>query len=287
MKRLTRRELNPCLLLERLNHVIPLPWRFEVHNEFFAVLALGVVLHDRASAVEVLDHTLEKILCDFHEVIHVCVGHVELAKSELRVMGQINAFVPEDTPNLVDAVKPTDGELLQVQLRRYTEVQVQIQIIVMRYERARSGTTCDYARHGRLDLKKSEIVKVAAEVIDHTCAGDEDVACTGRHDEIEIALAITGLLVFETEVSGWKLVQVWCEEDHARRGNAELALLAPRGVTGDTNDVTAPEKRLCGQELIRVFRITVTSQGIFAVSLDVSHRTLARICTCVPSPWRS
>ena len=48
------------------------------------------------------------------------------------------------------------------------------------------------------------------------------------HDEIEVTLAVPGILVLKTEVGGWELVQIGCKENHGRGGDAELALLTAR-----------------------------------------------------------
>ncbi|KAG1837166.1 hypothetical protein DFJ58DRAFT_734519 [Suillus subalutaceus] len=97
--------LHSCLLLDRLDHVIPLPRCLEVQHELLVVLTLGV-LHNCAAAIQVLGHTLGVLhnRATPVQVIHVRTGHVKLPESELRVMCQINAFILEDTSNLVHAV---------------------------------------------------------------------------------------------------------------------------------------------------------------------------------------
>lgn len=51
---------------------------------------------------------------------------VKLACGELRVVGQVNALVPELAPNFVNPVKPADHEHLEVQLWRNSHVQLHV-----------------------------------------------------------------------------------------------------------------------------------------------------------------
>jgi hypothetical protein len=100
---------------------------------------------------------------------------------------------------------------------------------MMSYEWTYGGTTCNHTRHRCLNLEEAEVIEVTPEVIDHPCTCEEDIARTRGHDEIEVTLAVPGLLVLKTKVGGWELVQIGCKENHGRGGDAELALLTGEG----------------------------------------------------------
>ena len=114
----------------------------------------------------------------------------------------------------------------------------------------------DHVRHRRLYLQEAEAVEEAADVVDDFGAGDEDAARVLGEDEVEVALAVAGLLVLQTEVRRGKLVEVGCQEDHLRGRNGQLALLGARGGSDDADNVAATEVFVGRGKFIRVFCIS-------------------------------
>ena len=118
MQLVARQELRPELLLKRLDHVIPLPRPLEVWRvHLLAALALGVVLQRRLPASDVPHEPLDHRLGDILDSVYVRGRHVELEECRSRVVREVRTLVAERSPDLVNAVKPADDELLQVQLR--------------------------------------------------------------------------------------------------------------------------------------------------------------------------
>ena len=59
---------------------------------------------------------------------------VELARGELRVVGEVDPLVAELAADLVHAVQAADDEHLQVQLGRHAHEQVEVEVVVVRHE---------------------------------------------------------------------------------------------------------------------------------------------------------
>ena len=252
-----RGELDAQLLLQGLDHVVPLPRPLEIERVFLPVLALRLVLERCLPAGQRLDHALDQGLRDVHHVVHVRVRHVELADRELGVVREVDALVAEHAPDLVHAVEPADDELLEVQLRRDAEVEVEVEVVVVRDEGLGGRAAGDHARHGRLDLEEPERVHEAADVVDDAAARDENAPGLVGENEVEVALAVAGLLVLEAEVARGQLVEVGREEDHLGGGDGELALLGAGGGADDTDDVAAVEDVVGGDERVRVVVVPV------------------------------
>lgn len=202
VKSVARREPDVKFLLKSGNHVVTRPWTLELEVvHFFAVSTFGMELKLGLAASEILDQTLDQALSDIHEVVHVCICHVEFADGELGVMCQVDAFVTEDAPNFVDAVEATDDELLQIELGSDTEVKIEVEIVMVRDERLGGRASSDHAHHGRLNFEETEGVKEAAEVINYLATSNESAARLLRNDEVQVSLAVASLLVLETEVA--------------------------------------------------------------------------------------
>ncbi len=74
-----------------------------------------------------------------------------------------DALIAENTSNLVNAVKSTNNQALQMQLQRNPQVHIDIKGIVMGNERTGSSTACNPVKNGRLYLQISLAVEEIAD----------------------------------------------------------------------------------------------------------------------------
>jgi hypothetical protein len=255
------RELDVKLLLELLDHVETLPGGGEVELQLGSLLAFRVVL-ELVAAGKVVNEAGDERLGEVHEVVHVGVGHVELTDGEFGVVSKVDTLIPEDATDLVDTVKTTDDELLEVELGGDTHEEVEVEGVVVSDEGLRGSSTSDLVHHGRLDLEEAEVVEELADVVDDTSALDEDLATLLVHDQVEVTLAVTLLLVLEAEVLLGELVEVGREENDVLGGDGELVALGTKGVTGDTENVAATEEVVDGLELLRGLRVATRKEKI-------------------------
>lgn len=61
---------------------------------------------------------------DFHQIVVVGVGHVKLAGSELWIVSQVNALIPELATNFVDSVNTPNYQHLKLlkRLKTFQEI---------------------------------------------------------------------------------------------------------------------------------------------------------------------
>jgi len=112
-------------------------------------------------------------------------------------------LVAEVLTELVDAFEPADDQALEVQLGRDPEVEVGVELVVVRDERLGEGAAVTWLQHRRLDLEKPTLVQVAANRADHAGAQLEVGARLFVGEQIEVALAVAGLDV------GQPVERVW------------------------------------------------------------------------------
>mmetsp|Transcript_14884 Transcript_14884/g.42339 ORF Transcript_14884/g.42339 Transcript_14884/m.42339 type:complete len:212 (-) Transcript_14884:492-1127(-) len=144
-------------------------------------------------------HQLGKhVLGQEHEVVVIRVGHVELARGEFRVVRGIDLLVAELLTNLVYAVEATHHQLLEEQLRRDPQVQVLLEVVVVRHERLSGGAARDGIHHGCLHLQEAQVVEVVAYKRDDAAAGDKDLAHAGMvHQQVQVSLPVAHLWVLD------------------------------------------------------------------------------------------
>ncbi|KAI3476298.1 hypothetical protein L1887_62135 [Cichorium endivia] len=247
-----RREGDVHGLLELLDHVKALPGRRKVDLVLATaldILAIRVVL-DLVRASHRLDQARDHGLGDVHEVVHVGVGHVELADGELGVVRLVDRLVAEDASDLVDAVEAADDELLEEELGGDAHKEVELEVVVEGDKGLGGGAAGDLVHHGRLDLEEAEVVEEAADVVDDLGALDKDVAHVVVHDEVEVALAVALLGVGEAALVALgrlgQHLEAGREQLDGAREDGQLALLGLAGHAGDADDVAAAEQVVDG-----------------------------------------
>ena len=263
------RELLAGSLLQGRDHVDAPPRSLPVDIVGFTSLGLEGRL---VSSSDVLDETRDELFRHIHQVVVVGIRPVELARRELGVVGKVNALISELATNLVDTLQATDNQHLEVQLRSNTHEQVHVQLIVMGDERLGRRTTGDSVHHGRLDLGEIAVIKEVPDVLDNLGTGDENVARGVVHDQIQVPLAVTRLLVSETVEIGRQRVQARRQKDDIRRENRQFTALAILGVTAagetdDTNDITSPEMFMGGFKLSITGMVLGLGQHLYSGTL--------------------
>ena len=102
---------------------------------------------------------LDELLDPRHRVAVVGVRLVPLEHRELGVVLERDALVAEVLADLVDALEPADDEALEVELGRDPEVEVRVELVVMRDERACERAAVARLQDRRLDLDEPPLVE--------------------------------------------------------------------------------------------------------------------------------
>ena len=138
---------------------------------------------------------LDDALRELHHAFEVAERLVELHGGELGVMIRIHALVAELAPDLEHLLEAAHQQALEMQLGGDAQVEVLVQRVVMRDEGTRVRAAEDGVQDGRLHLVVAVILHVAADGGHDLEALLERAFHLGVHDEVHVALAVTGLLV--------------------------------------------------------------------------------------------
>ena len=112
-------------------------------------------------------------------------------------MRAVHTFVAEVTAELIHTLEASDDEALQIKLIGDTQIERDIQRVVMRDEGARSSTARDRLQYGRIDLDVATFVEELAHRIEDLRTLEEDILDMAIDDEVNIALAEAELRISE------------------------------------------------------------------------------------------
>src|SRR5690606_23389323 len=124
----------------------------------------GVPLpRDGGAAGDLTRNIGDHLLGAAHDVLIVGIGFVELELRKLRVVLEADALVAEVAADLVDAIVAAYDEPLQVEFEADTQVEILVQLVVMRDEGARGRTAVERLQDRRLDLQEALAVEKVAQ----------------------------------------------------------------------------------------------------------------------------
>ena len=96
---------------------------------------------------------------------------------------------------------------LEKQFRSNPHEESHLEIVVIRDEGLGSGSSSDHIHHGSFNLQEVAIGEELPDEIDDLGPGYERVSHMLVHNEIQISLSVTSLLIFESCVTLWKHVK--------------------------------------------------------------------------------
>ena len=191
-------------------------------------------------------------------------------------MGLVHALVAEVLCKFIDSVESADNESFEVQLVGNSEVQRNIQSVVVGDERSGGGTSRDALKNRCLHLKTSGGVEVFSHGGNNLRSLDEYVLYLRIYDKIHISLAITQLRVCKCiENLAVKLFynrknfQGLAEQGEFLGMYAQLSGLGDECESADADDVTYVQK-LFPNGVVHGLVFTGTDFVSFDVNLNSS-----------------
>ena len=275
LKIATTWELLAKSLLETLHHLDAAERRGKI--DLVDLVGITGLIHrvvlDDVSAMDRLDHLGEKLLSEAHQVVVVSVRPIELARGELRIMGQIDTLVAELLADLEHAVHATDDKHLEVELWGNTHEQLHVQVVVERLEGLGSRTARDHIHHRCLDLDEVALTQEVAEEVEDAVPRVEDLLDRVVQDKVKIALTVSGILGQHLLITLplRKLVHAVGETDDSGGPDRELIGLGATRAPLDTNDVTTAQLRVQHGELALVEVGLGQDLHLSAVALEIDE----------------
>ena len=138
---------------------------------------------------------LHELLDECADGVVVAVGLIGLNHGEFRGVGGVDAFVAEVAVDFEHAVDAADEAALEEQFRRDAQVQVKVEGVHVRGERAGSGTAVHGLQHRGFDLEEVMIGEGLAQGGDGLGTVAHHVADLLVGDHADVRLAGTGVFV--------------------------------------------------------------------------------------------
>mmetsp|Transcript_76742 Transcript_76742/g.128980 ORF Transcript_76742/g.128980 Transcript_76742/m.128980 type:complete len:320 (-) Transcript_76742:438-1397(-) len=253
------RDLDTQLLFKTRQHPDSLERRREID--------LFVLVFHLIAACHLQYHLCNQLLRHLNEVIVICVGHVEFTGGELRVVRQVDTFVAELSPDLVHSVHAPHHQHFQIQLRSNPHVQLHVQLVVLGDERLGHSATGNHVHHGSLNLQKVPVIQELAEERNDFGPSDKCIARRVVHDQIQVSLAIPGLLIMEPCVILRQHVKARAEKLKLLGLQAEFPRRGATWNPADADDVPAMHALMDFFELVLVFIFLELAQNLYLLTV--------------------
>src|SRR5579883_3049790 len=104
----------------------------------------------RYSYAAIKQHFLGKV----HEIVVVAIGAIHLKHREFRIVTRADAFISENSANLINALESAHDQAFQMQLSSNAQKEIDVESVVVRDERTRIRSPCFHLQGGSLDLEK-------------------------------------------------------------------------------------------------------------------------------------
>ena len=138
------------------------------------------------------------LLRALHHVGVIAVRLIQFHHCKLGIVLDVHTLVSETSAKLVHALKPADDQSLKIQFGRYAHIHLEIERIVVRNERTRRRAARNGVQYRRFDLDKALRIEEFAHRRNYFAALDKSVLYFAVDDEVEITLAVTQIVVFQS-----------------------------------------------------------------------------------------
>ena len=212
----------------------------------------GKVRH--RGAVHRQRHLLDEVLGQLHQVVIVGVGLVELEHGELRIVLGRNTFVTKVAIDLIDPVQTAHHQPLQIEFGRDTQVQRQIQRIMVSAKGPGGCSSGDGLHHRGLHLDVSALIEESSNRLEHLGPLDEDRAHIGVHEQIHVTLAVAKLYVGQAVILLRQGEHGLGQEGHLLDVDCQFAGAGAEDIAGNS-DVVAQIEQLVELKTLFSYRI--------------------------------
>ena len=183
-------KIDSCIFLDRI-----------VHGQTLKRLAkvdLDTIVGNLCGTTNLLSQITEHGLCQFHHSLIICICLIKLHQSEFWVVTGINTLITEYTADLINSLKTTNDQSLEVEFQRNTKFNIFVQCIVMCLKRSCSGTTCVGNQHWCLNFHEVASCKEVTDLFQNLGTFDKYFLAVLIHDKVYISLTITCICICQS-----------------------------------------------------------------------------------------
>jgi len=182
-------------VLEALHHWNSLEWLSEVDLDNLIGLRSIWMIIDFIFTMNSVNHFGEHIFGHVHKIIIISICHIEFAGGELWVVSHIDTLISEVFTDFENSVHTSDDEHLEIKLWSNSHVEFHIELIVISLEWSSSGTSWNHVHHWGFDLNEVHVSEIISNEGCDLVSSGEFVNDAVVHDEIQVSLSISGILV--------------------------------------------------------------------------------------------
>jgi len=184
----------------------------------------------------------------------ISIGPIELASSELWVMGQIDTFIAELFADFEYSIHATDDEHFKIELWSDSHEQLHVQVIVESLERLSSCTAGNHIHHWGLHFCEVLGPQEVSQEVQNLVTSGKNLVNRVVQDEIQVTLSISGILVHNLllTVALGQHVHAVRQTDDLSWSHGQFASLGATWAAFNTDDVTTAERGMQGSKFTLV-----------------------------------
>src|SRR6185369_294337 len=180
----------------------------------------------------------EKLFGKIHQIGKSGIRLVKLHHGEFRIVPYGNTLVPEIAVDLEHPVETADDEPFQVKFGSYSQVEFHIESVVMSDERSGSRPSRDLLHHRCFNFEEVPLHHEVADEADNFRPLEENFPDFRIHDQIDIALAVSGLDIGKAMKLFRKRQERLCKESDLCNVKGQFSGLGPERPTLCPCDIT-------------------------------------------------
>ena len=183
-------KVNSCIFLDRI-----------IHGQTFkrfAEIDLDTIVGNLRRTTNLLCQITEHRLSQFHHAFIICICLIKLHQSKLRIMTGIYTFITEYTSDLINSLKTTNDQSLQIKLKRNTKLNIFVQCIIMSFKRSCCSTACICNQHRSFHFHEVTVCKEVTDFFQNLGTFDKYVLAVLIHDKVYISLTITHICICQS-----------------------------------------------------------------------------------------
>ena len=207
-----------------------------------------ILYHGRAGGVDC--RLAQQFLRQIHQPVIIRVCLIKLEHREFGIVLRRDSFVSKIPVDLVDPLDSADHQALQIQLGRDAQIQIHVERVVMRNEGPRGRATVNRLQHRRFYFQETTRLQLAAQRSDDLRSRDENFANLRVGDQIQVALAVADLDVFQAVPLFGHGKQRLGHEIEPLHMHAQLTGLGPKQIALGGDNV-ADFQKLVESEIVR------------------------------------
>src|SRR5690606_2443314 len=117
----------------------------------------------------------QKFFSKVHHPMIICVSNIDFHYSKFRIVRSVHPFISEVFCKFINTIKPTNYQSFQIQFVGDSQIQRNVQSIVMRNKRTSGSTARNGLQNWGFYFEITSVVEIFAHSVEKFCSFDKSI----------------------------------------------------------------------------------------------------------------